>query len=329
MNPTALEYFVRIAQSGSISRTAIEAGIEQSTMTRHIARLEADLKVRLFHRSGRGVVLTDAGALLLTRARKVAEALDETRKLAVTLADEGPSELVIAAQPTIAQRSFAAVARALRACFPDTRLHMVETLGHQIMNSLADGRIDVALLYVPNTQAGVVDVDVLLHEPLYLILPPGYPPAAATTPVTQVFDQPLILPGTPHGVRGLVESLALGCNRRLHVEVECDGSNAITKNLVRAGVGCAVLPLATVAEEVALGQLQASRLVEPEVTREIAIATARNRPPVIGQWDILQTLRQAILGQAAQGNWPGATVADGQASGMTGARPGPAGTSAA
>jgi DNA-binding transcriptional LysR family regulator len=70
MNPTALEYFVRIAQSGSISRTAIEVGIEQSTMTRHIARLESDLKVRLFHRSGRGVVLTDAGALLLTRGRR-------------------------------------------------------------------------------------------------------------------------------------------------------------------------------------------------------------------------------------------------------------------
>jgi len=312
MNPTALEYFVRIAQSGSISRTAIEVGIEQSTMTRHIARLESDLKVRLFHRSGRGVVLTDAGALLLTRAQAVVDALDDARKLAVTLADEGPSELVIAAQPTIAQRSFAAVARALRARFPDTRLHMVETLGHQIINSLADGKIDVALLYVPSTQASLVDVDVLLYEPLYLILPPAYPKAEATMPVTRVFDHPLILPGTPHGLRGLVESLAIQCNRRLHVEVECDGSNAITKNLVQAGVGCAVLPLATVAEEVSLGHLQASRLVEPDVIREIAIATARNRPPVIGQWDILQTLRQVITGQAAQGNWPGAAAAEGR-----------------
>jgi DNA-binding transcriptional LysR family regulator len=127
-----------------------------------------------------------------------------------------------------------------------------------------------------------------------------------------VFDHPLILPGTPHGLRGLVESLAIQCNRRLHVEVECDGSNAITKNLVQAGVGCAVLPLATVAEEVSLGHLQASRLVEPDVIREIAIATARNRPPVIGQWDILQTLRQVITGQAAQGNWPGAAAAEGR-----------------
>jgi hypothetical protein len=67
-----------------------------------------------------------------------------------------------------------------------------------------------------------------------------------------------------------------------------------------------------VAEEVSLGHLQASRLVEPDVIREIAIATARNRPPVIGQWDILQTLRQVITGQAAQGNWPGAAAAEGR-----------------
>ncbi len=306
MNPIALEYFVKIAESGSISRSAIELGIEQSSMTRHIAKLEANLKVRLFHRSGRGVVLTDAGALLLTRAKAVADALDETRKLAVTLADEGPSRLVIAAQPTLAQRSFAAVARAMRARFPDTRLHMVEALGHQLINWLVEGKIDVALLYVPN-QASLVDVDVLLHEPLYFVAPPDHAPLGETASVAHMLKSPLILPSTPHGLRELAETLAANCTSQLQIEVECDGSNAIIKNLVQAGIACTILPLATVAEEVALGNLQAAKLVEPVVTREIAIATARNRPPVIGQWDILQSIRQVISEQVSQGNWPGVT----------------------
>jgi DNA-binding transcriptional LysR family regulator len=304
MNPIALEYFVKIAESGSISRTAIEQGIEQSSMTRHIARLEADLKVRLFHRSGRGVVLTDAGALLLTRARAVADALDETRKLAVTLTDKGPSQLVIAAQPTVAQRSFAAVARAMRARFPDTRLHLVEALGHQLINWLVEGKIDVALLYVPN-QASVVEVDVLLQEPLYFVAPPDHAPLGATISVAHMLEKPLVLPSTPHGLRELAEGLAAGCNTRLQIEIECNGSTAITKNLVQAGIGCTILPLATVADEVAQGSLQAARLVDPVVIREIAIATARNRPPVIGQWDILQSIRQVISEQVSQGNWPG------------------------
>lgn len=304
VNPTALEYFVRIADCGSISRTALELGVEQSTLTRHIARLESDLKVRLFHRSGRGVVLTDAGALLLTRARAVADAMDDARKLAVSIADKGPARLVIAAQPTLAQRSFPAIARAMRTRFPDTRLHMVEALGHQVISWLVEGKIDVALLYVP-IQAGVVDVDFLLREPLCFIAPPGHPPLGETIAVAEMVKHPLILPSTSHGVRELAESLAAGCGARLTIEMECDGSNAITKNLVQSGLGCTIMPLATVADEVGRGLLQAARLVEPLVTREIAIATARNRPPVIGQWDILQSIRQVIMEEVARGNWPG------------------------
>ncbi len=304
MNPIALEYFVKIAESGSISRTAIELGIDPSSMTRHIARLEADLKVRLFHRSGRGVMLTDAGTLLLTRAQAVSVALDQTRKLAVTLSDEGPSRLVIAAQPTLAQRSFAAVARTMRARFPDTRLHMVEALGHQLINWLLEGKIDVALLYVPS-QTGVIEMDVLLQEPLYFVAPPDHVALGPTISVADALRKPLILPSTPHGLRELAESLAASCTMQLQIEVECDGSNAITKNLVQAGIGCTILPLATVTEEVEQGRLQAARLVSPVVTRDIAIATARNRPPVIGQWDILQSIRQVVVDQVTQGNWPG------------------------
>lgn len=308
MNPTALEYFVKIADAGSISRTAIELGIEQSTMTRHIAKLEADLGVRLFHRSGRGVVLTDAGALLLSRARTVVDALESTRKLAVSLADQGPSQLVIAAQPTIAQCSFAAISQAMRQRFPATRLLLLETLGHQIINHLVEGKIDVALLYVPN-QASVVDFDILLNEPLYFVTSSIQARLGETIEVRSMLQHSLIVPSTPHGVRELVESLATDAGMVMKSSLACDGSNALTKQLVGAGLGCAVMPLATVAEEVARGQLQAARLVQPDVVRSIALATARNRPPVIGQWDILQLIRGVINDLLEQGMWPGATSA--------------------
>src|SRR3546814_15895163 len=61
--------------------------------------------------------------------------------------------LVIAAQPTLAQYSFADIARTLQARFPGTRLRMVETMGHQIINWLVEGKIDIALLYVPSQRS--------------------------------------------------------------------------------------------------------------------------------------------------------------------------------
>src|SRR3546814_1122648 len=58
--------------------------------------------------------------------------------------------------------------------------------------------------------------------------------------VPEMLERQLILPSTPHGVRGLVQSLAADHNTSLKIAVESDGSNAITKNLVQAGIGCEI-----------------------------------------------------------------------------------------
>ncbi|CAG9186434.1 hypothetical protein LMG23994_06224 [Cupriavidus pinatubonensis] len=60
LNSDDLACFVCVANAQSISRAAPELGADQSTVSRQIARLEAALDTRLFHRSGRGVVLTTA-----------------------------------------------------------------------------------------------------------------------------------------------------------------------------------------------------------------------------------------------------------------------------
>lgn len=323
MNAADLEFFVRVARLGSISRAAIELGIEQSTMTRHVARLEADVGARLFHRSGRGVVPTHAGGLLLQEAACVVDALERARRAAAQLGAQGPAQLVIAAQPTLAQRGFAPLARAMRQRFPQTRLRLLEALGHQVVGWLAQGEVDAALLYVPS-EPGMAEFDVLMHEPLYLVgagSPAGdgaalegrddpargldHGPGERTIDAAQALGRPLILPSTVHGLRALAESLAQRCGARLDVGIESDGSTAVTRRLVAAGLGCTLLPLAAVAEDVARGTLQAARIVAPEVRRAIALATARNRPPLTAHWEVMQVIRQAIAREVLSGRWPG------------------------
>ena len=167
MDLGALEYFHLVAQSGSISRAASALGMEPSTLTRHIGRLEDEAGVKLFHRSGRGMQPTDAGALLLIEARKVVDALQHTRRVAADLAADGPAQIVVAAMPTIAQVTFGALGHGLKARFPRARIRFVEGMGHQLVDWLQEGKIDVALLYVP-TQSRIVDHDLLLQEPLLL-----------------------------------------------------------------------------------------------------------------------------------------------------------------
>jgi DNA-binding transcriptional LysR family regulator len=273
-----------------------------------MARLEAATGARLFHRSGRGVVLTDAGQSLLEHARRITASIEEARRAVHALAGQGPASVVIAAQPTIARMSFGAIGQSLKARFPHTRLRFVEGLGSHMLNWLADGDVDIAVLYLPS-HAGGLKVDMLLREPLRLVAPADYLHIGPEFPVRRLSELPLILPSTRHGVRLLAESLAQKAGIRLEIAMECDTSTNVTRRLVEQGCGCTLLPLAAVAEEVANGTLRTARLVEPEVVRDVAIATARNRPPVAQLWDITQAIRQEVAQVIASGAWPDAAPA--------------------
>lgn len=304
MDANALEYFSTVARSGSISRAAGVLGMEPSTLTRHIGRLEEEVGVRLFHRSGRGMALTDAGTALLEEANRLGEALERARGVAADLGGEGPSRIVVAAMPTIAQVCFVPLAAALRARFPRIRLQLREGFGHEMVRWLQDGEVDVALLYVPS-RSQIVDYDFLLQEPLHCILPAGHPVPASPLPVEEAVGLPLILPSTAHGLRALAEDWARQAGRRLNLALECDGSTAVMRRLVLAGQGCTLLPLAAVQDELRQGLLQAVPLDGRGALRSIALATARNRAPATGLAQVTGVLRTTLAELVEKGQWPG------------------------
>ncbi|WNW11078.1 LysR family transcriptional regulator [Pseudomonas sp. DTU_2021_1001937_2_SI_NGA_ILE_001] len=85
-SPEALQAFVQIAALGSFSAAARRLGKSQSTLSEAIARLEIDLDLKLFDRSGRQPVLTDAGRAMLERVEDVLCAQDLLRRTAGRLA---------------------------------------------------------------------------------------------------------------------------------------------------------------------------------------------------------------------------------------------------
>jgi DNA-binding transcriptional LysR family regulator len=253
------------------------------------------------------VVLTDAGLTLLDHARTVSAALEGARNAVHSFSGEGPAQIVIAAQPTIARMAYGAMGKALKTAFPKTRLRFVEGLGSHMMAWLAAGEVDVAILYLP-MHAGALKVDMVLRERLHLVVPPTHVHIGADFPVRHLGEVPLILPSTHHGLRLQAQSLADAAGISLNIALECDASTSVTKQLVEEGCGCTILPLAAVADEVAQGRLRSARLVDPEVVRDVAIATARNRPPVAQLWGILRTIREQITHIVAAGTWPDAEL---------------------
>jgi LysR family nitrogen assimilation transcriptional regulator len=307
MNSDDLECFARVANCGSISRAALELGSDQSTVSRQLLRLEASICSRLFHRSGRGVVLTDAGRTLLVHARRVTETVEEARRAIHAFSSHGPAALVIGAQATIARTILGPVGTALREHFPRTRLRFADGTSSDMLSWLASGTIDAAVLYLPAQTAGL-KIDVLLQEPVRLVAPGSMPGLEDEFPVRRLGEVPLVLPSAPHGLRLLAEALASRAGIALHVAIECDVSISVTKRLVQNGCAYTLLPLAAVADEVASGALHTARLVGADVSREVVLATARNHAGAAELWNVLQTVRQQICNTVTSGGWPDARL---------------------
>jgi DNA-binding transcriptional LysR family regulator len=79
MDARQLEYFLSVVDHDGFGRAAAKLHIAQPSLSQAIAALERDLGVRLFHRLGRGVVLSDAGAELIEPARQVLRDLATAR----------------------------------------------------------------------------------------------------------------------------------------------------------------------------------------------------------------------------------------------------------
>lgn len=138
----ALTDFMAVAAGGSFSQVAKERGVAVSSVTRKIERLEADLGMRLFNRSSRRVVLTDAGEQFLPRARNILAEIAEARESLASL-NADPRGLLTVTAPATFGRLFVAPAIV---SFLD-RFPMIEVdlhLGDQYVD-LAEHRVDVAI----------------------------------------------------------------------------------------------------------------------------------------------------------------------------------------
>ncbi|NGO11372.1 LysR family transcriptional regulator [Streptomyces sp. HC44] len=100
MDARQLEYFLAIVEHGGFSKAAAALHVAQPSLSQAMANLEADLGVSLFHRMGRGVVLSEAGAELLEPSRRVLRDLAAVRDRAAALSGLHGGTVEVAAMPS-------------------------------------------------------------------------------------------------------------------------------------------------------------------------------------------------------------------------------------
>jgi LysR family nitrogen assimilation transcriptional regulator len=259
-----------------MTRAAETLFVAQPALSQHMAKLERELGVKLLRRSVKGVVPTEAGQELLQRARVILAQVAEAREVvtAGTLMPQG--NVVLGLPPSVSASLSVPLIVRLQRDFPKVSVRIVESTSGYVLDWLTSGRLDLAVLYGIQRAAGVT-AEKLFQEQLYLIQARAGGTTATTIAFRELERFDLVLPGRHHGLRDTLERIAREHAVCLNTSVEIDAL-AQMKELVKCGVGNTVLSQAAVHDEVMRGELEAIKIVAPEVVRVMYIASPSSAP---------------------------------------------------
>jgi LysR family transcriptional regulator, nitrogen assimilation regulatory protein len=276
-----LEYFRHVAELGSFTRASAYLSVVQPALSRQVRQLEVELGQNLFERNGRGVVLTDAGQRLLEHARGILTQVGRARQELDDQRNGDSGHVALGLPPSLGSSVTVPLVKAFEKLLPNARLATVEGLSAYILEWLAVGRVDCALVYnAAPTEA--VEVQPLLDDPLYLICPranaqgDGRPSRQKSIALAQLAEYPLIIPSRPHAIRMSVENALAGVDRKIKVAHEIECIPAVI-DLVRQGHGYGVLPMNAVHASQWAEQVRVKPIGTPPLKASLSIATGAQR----------------------------------------------------
>lgn len=301
-----LRYFVGIQEAGSLLKASTRLHVAQPALGQQMATLEAEVGARLLHRSSRGVTLTDAGKVFLEHAKVVLNDVERARSAVRESAAVPSGELSIGLTTTIGLVATVPILRACRERLPQVRLKVVEAYSGFLREWLVSGRLDLALLFDDRADPALARRP-LLEDRLSFISGANGPTAPRRMALSALARWPLILPGKGHGLRRSIDEAIAPLGIELDIVAEMDALSSV-KRAVEDGIGCTILPLGAVAEEVAAQRLNASRIDSPLMTRRIVCATSVTRPTTPACAAVIELAVEVIGGMVATGVWPGRWV---------------------
>jgi DNA-binding transcriptional LysR family regulator len=291
----ALQVLDAIARCGSFAAAADELHRTTSTLSYTVKKLEGDLNVLLFDRSGHRATLTDAGRLLLDEGRPVLDAARAVERRVRRLGDGWEAELVLAVNELVpVEKVLAAVAEFYAAGHP-TRIRVrTEVLGG-VWESLVAQRADVAVTEVESRSAAEI-----AHRPIGSL---EFVFAVAPEHPLALDRQPLKLTSIRrHRVVVVADSARAAAPRSSGI---AEAADVLTVSSLQAklaaqvaGLGVGFLPRWLAAGPIAQGRLVALRVAAPKSRVQLSVAWRSSESGLALSW-FVERLRSIDLAAGA------------------------------
>lgn len=273
MEMAQIRYALAAARTLNFTRAAGECHVSQPALTKAIRNLEAELGGPLFHREGRRVLLSDFGRSLLPHLQHIADEAETARALAANyrLLNQVPIRLGILS--TVGHMRMARFLGDFQKEFDGVELAVEEDSAADLLTRLRDGELDLAVLNPMEALDEGMHAIQLYSERYVVIMPPGHRLGSANA--VRLAD----LSGEPYvdrlacEMREMVMAVCRDRNVELYARFRSTREDWV-QAMVAARIGFAFMP----EYSVTLTELMLRPLIDPEVSRTIALVTVPGRP---------------------------------------------------
>ena len=285
-----LRYFAALAEELNFTRAAAKVHVTQSTLSHQIKQLEGEIGRRLFERTGRRVVITEAGESLLQNLEGVLRIIDESVRAAKGTSASLSGALQVGTTPTFNASLMPGCLAAFLERHTGVHVTVTECLAHAVEAGIDAGRIDVGIGYSP-TRRTDLSFEPLYIEEMVLAVSLQHPLAGRRhLRLAELHRQPLIMNTPQSTTRGMLEERLASVNARPVVVAELDAIQP-TLELVRTSRFGAIVSEHVLAEA---GGLHMVPLEEPTPLRTPGILWKAETPGSTACRSFVAIVRQII-----------------------------------
>ncbi|MCU1729692.1 LysR family transcriptional regulator [Pseudomonas sp. 7P_10.2_Bac1] len=251
MDLANLNAFIAIAETGSFSGAAERLFLTQPAISKRIASIEQQLKLRLFDRLGREVSLTEAGRALLPRAYQILNVLDDTRRALNNLNGEVSGRLTLATSHHIGLHRLPPLLREFTRRYPKVALDIQFLDSEVAYEEILHGRAELAVITLAPEPHSLIRAVPVWNDPLDFVVAHEHSlTQQAAVSLSDIALHPAVFPGgntfTHHIVQRLFEAQGLTPN----IAMSTNYLETI-KMMVSIGLAWSVLPRTMLDEQVA------------------------------------------------------------------------------
>jgi LysR family hydrogen peroxide-inducible transcriptional activator len=241
MNLRDLEYLIALETYRHFGKAADACFVSQPALSMQIKKLENYLGLKLLERTNKSVLLTPSGHLMVERAKRILESVDEMRQMAKLAKDPYSGELKLGIIPTLAPYLLPHIIPSFTKEFPNLSLYLIEEQTILLIEKLKTGKLDAALLAYPIFQEKFTQT-VLFEEEFFLALPKTHPLAKRKTIKSEeLINKNILLLQEGHCMRE--PTLAL-CQKLRATEMQGFQATSLEtlRHMVTANIGFTLMP---------------------------------------------------------------------------------------